>query len=169
MNPVSTDRYRRSFKTGRMVEERYRRAVPQAIKSSARDDIHAHIDFWVDGAGVDVKGNNLPDEIWVEFKNVKGEPGWIFGEATFIAFDIPELGGFVQVEREELKLYCRDNVDYKDLVPKTKAYKKGYTRKDREDLITKLCLEDLETLLTFEVIPYALSYTHPQGDRHIRI
>lgn len=146
------------------MEERYRRAVPTSKKSSRHDDIHLHIDFWVDGEGVDVKGNNLMDEIWIELKNVRGEPGWLFGEAKYIAFDIPELGGFVQVEREELKEYCKDNVDYKTLVPKAKAYKKGYRRKDRDDLITRLCVEDLETLLTFEVVPYSLTYVHPQHE-----
>lgn len=152
-----------------MVEERYRRAVPSSVKSSRYDDINKHIDFWIGTDGVDVKGNNLLDEIWVELKNVRGEPGWLFGEATYIAFDIPELGGFVQVEREELKDYCKDNVDYRDLVPKKHAYKKGYRRKDREDLITRLCIADLETLLTYEVIPYALSYTHPQDHRRVCI
>ena len=67
-----------------------------------------HIDYWHDDQGVDVKGNNLPDEIWVELKNVQGKHGWLFGEATSIAFDMPELASFVVVDREELKDYCKE-------------------------------------------------------------
>ena len=32
---------------------------------------------------MDVKGNNLPDEVWVEFKNVEGD-GWLYGGATIL-------------------------------------------------------------------------------------
>ena len=81
-------------------------------KSSHTEDIHQHIDYWLamspEGKkhGVDVKGNNLPDEIWVEFKNVRGNPGWLYGGATIIAFDMPEEGGFSIVDRQELALFC---------------------------------------------------------------
>jgi hypothetical protein len=50
------------------------------MKSENDQDIHLHVDYWLsyDGGnnhGVDVKGNNLPDEIWCEFRNVNGDPG----------------------------------------------------------------------------------------------
>ena len=76
--------------------------------------MHSHIDYWLamnpDGKkwGVDVKGNNLPDEIWVEFKNVRGNDGWLYGGATIIAFDMPEEGGFSIVDREELAFFVRN-------------------------------------------------------------
>ena len=60
-------------------------------ESLARKDMHMHVDFWHGDVGVDVKGNNLPDEIWVEFINVNGKKGWLHGEAKYIAFDVPEL------------------------------------------------------------------------------
>ena len=65
-----------------MAEVRFVRAARQkgllVTKSSHTEDIHEHIDYWLAMSGqgqkwgVDVKGNNLPDEIWVEFKNVGG-------------------------------------------------------------------------------------------------
>ena len=78
--------------------------------------MHEHIDYWLamnpDGRkwGVDVKGNNLPDEIWVEFKNVRGNPGWLYGGAAIIAFDMPEEGGFSIVDRQELAFFCEKHV-----------------------------------------------------------
>jgi hypothetical protein len=122
-----------------------------------------HVDFWHGDIGVDVKGNNLPDEIWVEFKNVRGEPGWVFGEATYIAFDIPELHGFALVERQELQNYCHQNVDFSGLVAKQDAYKRCYQRKDREDLITKLILQDLQELNSFTITEYCDTYFHPDS------
>ena len=120
-----------------------------------------HVDYWHDDEGVDVKGNNLPDEIWVEFKNVNGNKGWLFGEATTIAFDMPELAGFVVVDRKDLADYCKENVDFSNTVSRKHAYKKVYRRHGRQDLITKLCLEDLQTLDSYRVMGYCQTYTHP--------
>lgn len=163
--------YRRlgSRQQGSLAEKRYKRAAPDARKSSKEEDMYMHVDFWHDDQGVDVKGNNLPDEIWVEMKNVRGDNGWLFGEAKTIAFDMPELTGFVVVDREELAMYCRDNVDFSCLVSKDAAYKRCYQRRDRKDLITKLVLSDLEFLDSYTVLPYCTSYSHPSGGvRYVR-
>ena len=156
-------KYVGSRQQGALAERRYKRAAPDARKSSKEEDIYMHVDFWHDDQGVDVKGNNLPDEIWVEMKNVRGDNGWLFGEATTIAFDMPELTGFVVVDREELAEYCRDNVDFSALVSKAHAYKRCYQRRDRKDLITKLVLSDLELLPSYTVLPYCMTNSHPDG------
>ena len=90
---VNIGRRRRSWRNGTLAALRYERCFPNARKSSMSEDINMHIDYWHEEIGVDVKGNNLPDEIWVEMKNVRGDNGWLFGEATTIAFDMPELMG----------------------------------------------------------------------------
>lgn len=163
---VSVARRSKSWRSGNLAATRYERCYPEARKSSRAEDIFMHIDYWHGDIGVDVKGNNLPDEIWVELKNVRGQPGWVFGEAAYIAFDMPECGGFVIVSREELKEYCRLHVDLSELVQKKDAYKRCYSRKDRDDLITKLVLEDLRTLPSYVVKPYCNSYRHPDnGDK----
>ena len=102
-------------------------------------------------------------EIWVEFKNVRGDKGWLFGDAEWIAFDMPEVCGFVVVDRVDLKDWCRDNIDFSALVDKADAYRRCYSRKDREDLITKLVLGDLQELDSYRVVPYCSTYSHPDG------
>ncbi len=158
---VSAKRRANSWRSGGVAATRYERCFPDARKASMSEDIFMHVDYWHGDIGVDVKGNNLPDEIWVELKNVKGHPGWVFGEATYIAFDMPEVGGFVVVEREELKDYCRDNINYDGLVSKAEAYKRCYSRKDRDDLITMLVLKDLQGMNSYKVVSYCTSYSHP--------
>ena len=103
-----------------MAEVRFKRAAERlgfkVMKASPKEDMHKHIDYWLIYTdrkhAVDVKGNNLPDEIWCEFKNVKGNPGWMYGNAHIIAFDMPEEGGFSVVDRQELAFWCEKNEMY---------------------------------------------------------
>ncbi len=160
---VTSKRRAYSGATGRVAEVRFVRAARNkglfVTKSSHTEDIHEHIDYWLalNGEkkwGVDVKGNNLPDEIWCEFKNVAGNPGWMYGGAEIIAFDMPEEGGFSIVDRIELKDYCEKNVEDVFVDNKRDAYKKKYSRKDRSDVITKLNLLDIRSLDTYRVWRY---------------
>ena len=153
--------------TGRCAEVRFVRAARNkgllVTKSSHTEDRHEHIDYWLALSGkkrwgVDVKGNNLPDEIWCEFKNVRGNPGWMYGGATIIAFDMPEEGGFAIVDREELAFFCEKHVSDEVVTDKRHAYLKKYTRKDREDVITILKLHDLKSLLSYRVWAYDKKY-----------
>ena len=164
---VSQARKGYSFSTGRVAEVRFIRAAKHmgltVTKSSMREDRESHVDYWLayDGNGkwgVDVKGNNLPDEIWVEFVNVRGDDGWLYGEARIIAFDMPEEGGFVIVDRIDLLQYCEENVEDVFVVKKQDAHLKKYSRKDREDVITMLNLLDLKQIKSFRVWAYFLDY-----------
>ena len=151
-----------------MAEVRFLRSARAkglfVTKSSRNEDMHQHIDYWLAMAGqqsrwgVDVKGNNLPDEIWCEFKNVAGNPGWMYGGASIIAFDMPEEGGFSIVDREELALFCEKHVKDEAVTNKKDAYLKKYTRKDRQDVITILKLHDIKTLLSYRVWDYDQKY-----------
>lgn len=159
---------RRSYSnsTGRMAEVRFKRAAERlgfkVMKASPKEDMHKHIDYWLLYSdrkhAVDVKGNNLPDEIWCEFKNVKGNPGWMYGNAHIIAFDMPEEGGFVIVDRQELAFWCEQNVRDETVKDKKDAHLKKYTRRDRLDVITRLNLEDLRLLQSYRVWPYETDY-----------
>ena len=167
---MRSDRIKSSFRIGRVVEQRWLSAVPESIKSSPEDDKKKHIDFYVDlpshSFSVDVKGNNPPHEIWLEIKNVNVDTGWLYGEATHIAFDIPEMGGFVMVLSEVLREYVANNVK-KEFVTKRKAYKKLYTRKDRSDVITYLTITDLLSL-PHKVVTYSNKYNHPVTGEQIQ-
>jgi len=164
---VSNKRKAYSSSTGRVAEVRFVRAARKkgllVTKSTHTEDIHEHIDYWLaikNGGkwGVDVKGNNLPDEIWVEFKNVRGNQGWLYGGATIIAFDMPEEGGFSIVDREELALFCERHVSKEAVSDRKEAYLKRYTRQDREDVISILKLHDIKTLVSYRVWEYDTNY-----------
>ena len=164
---ISQNRRKYSSATGRVAEVRFIRAAKQlgfqVTKGTRKDDMHLHIDYWLAHSGtstwgVDVKGNNLPDEIWCEFKNVAGNPGWMYGGAEIIAFDMPEEGGFSVVQREELKDYCETTVEDAFVSNKRDAYKKKYTRKDRADVITRLNLLDIKLLDSYRVWDYSKEF-----------
>ena len=149
-----------------MAEVRFKRAAErlgfEVMKSNKKEDMHQHIDYWLSYMdrrhAVDVKGNNLPDEIWCEFKNVSGNPGWMYGNAHIIAFDMPEEGGFAIVDRQELALWCEKNVVDEFVKNKKDAYRRKYTRRDRLDVITIVNLLDLKTLDSYRVWPYETDY-----------
>jgi hypothetical protein len=165
---MNNSRRRYSNATGRVAEVRFIRSARKkgllVNKSSHTEDIHEHVDYWLAMSsngnrwGVDVKGNNLPDEIWCEFKNVQGQPGWMYGGATIIAFDMPEEGGFAIVDREELAFFCEKHVSNEVVTDKRQAYLKKYTRKDRQDVITILKLHDLKSLMSYRVWEYDKAY-----------
>jgi len=159
---VSNERRNYSRQQGDLSEKRFIEACVaisyEVKKATAQEDMYSHIDYWVkrDGKweGVDVKGNRHPKTIWVEFKNVRGKEGWLNGLAEFIAFDIAEEGGFVVVRRQELLDWCKENVS-SEFVTKAKAHRNLYQREGREDVLTKLHLEDIKELKSFKLLRYA--------------
>ena len=127
-------------------------------RSESQDNYGNHIDFYVkrpnDIISVDVKGNNFAQYIWVEFKNVKGDKGWLFGGADYIAFDMIKMNFFVVVKRSELERLCRTIVKM-EFVPKHEALHKLYNREGRMDAITRITLDDLTNLKSFTILKYA--------------
>jgi len=132
-------------------------------KASKEEDIYDHIDYWVKRrnyknekieSGVDIKGCNHPECIWIEFKNVNGNKGWMYGKADFIAFDIPEIGGFAVVLRSQLAEYAELVVE-ETFVSKEEATRKLYQRAGRQDVISRLHLEDLQKIKSYKVLLYA--------------
>lgn len=168
----------KSFGRGRRSEYRFLEAIKaiglQCRKSSRKDDMYRHIDFYIlddDSeiiATVDVKGENQLNEIWVELKNVRGDKGWLYGDASVIAFEMPEIGGFACVFTKHLIDYVESNV-VDESVPKAEAYKKKYSRDGRADVITLLCLEDLKSISSYKVIKYSDEYKHPKTNNRIKI
>ncbi len=164
---LSQKRKAYSGSTGRVAEVRFVRAAEalglQVQKSSRNEDINDHVDYWLKHNsasrwGVDVKGNNLPDEIWVELKNVQGKPGWLHGGAKIIAFDMPEEGGFSVLDRINLLEWVDQNISKEVVTDKRMASGKLYQRKDRQDQITKLNLQDLKSLSSYRVWKYFDDY-----------
>jgi hypothetical protein len=162
MMMVRKERRDYSWKEGMKTENLFIKAchkIGYKTRTTSKEvDIKKHIDFYVDRpngttTSVDVKGGNHPHVIWVEFRNVNGYKGWMYGEAEYIAFQMPELDGFCLVERTDLLQVCREIVipQYTD---KHNAHRKLYQRKGRKDVLTKLHLPDIKMCKTYKLIKY---------------
>jgi hypothetical protein len=127
-------------------------------KSSSKEDIEDHIDFWWDSPKkgripMDAKGikknsrsdKSFDDTIhWLELQNVNGKPGWLYGKAEYIAFRTFER--IIFVKREKLLSFALEMISGKDVVYDTpKEFYVPYKRKKwgRDDLSIKVPTSDL--------------------------
>lgn len=132
-------------------------------KSTKKEDTKQHIDFWWlkdnEKIGVDVKGlkknkrsdDSYDDKIhWVELLNVKGDLGWLYGEAKYIAFITHS--DVIFVERDMLVTIIKDKINGKHLVFNNpdNCYV-PYQRKGRQDLIVKVPTNDLLEMSSFKI------------------
>lgn len=135
-------------------------------KSTKKEDIEDHIDFWWDSPkkgrlGIDVKGLNkrkrsdesYDDSIhWLEIQNVKGKDGWLKGKADYIAFRT--MKNIIFVKRKKLLEFALESIKDKDVVYDTpiECYV-PYKRKKwgRDDLSLKVKNEDLTNLADFSI------------------
>ena len=124
-------------------------------KSDRESDMFGHYDFIIaDKVKVDVKGakkinryDQAPhhDTHYIEFKNVRGNKGWVYGEADYIAFEYYDT--FVFVKRVNIIELCKSKILDKSI----KNYKSIYglyRREGREDLITLIPTKDLIDIST---------------------
>lgn len=118
-------------------------------KSSRHDDRINHIDYYLTGRdkdgsdftfSVEVKsrkalrrGQPVQDKwLYLEFKGIEGHDGWLYGKATFIAFEVED--GFILVNRAKLAAWGEEAVDGS----KRATWAGGaryirYSRRDRPD------------------------------------
>lgn len=127
-----------------------------SIRPSSRDEEFKHIDFHVtDSKGssfsVEVKSrkkikrgdDKVNDElVWVEFKNVRGMRGWLYGSADLVAFE--REFDFLLVSRKLLARMCEKLCDLTKINtnPKMPLYT-GYQRRDRDDLVSLIKMSDI--------------------------
>ena len=140
-----------SINTGKKGEENFRLACKlnnlQYVEATDKENIK-HVDFYVLGLGVDVKGYKNAHKdgfLIVEFRNVNGNAGSCSekSNADLLAFQFEDY--FLIVRKDELLNYCRKEVKNEYVSEFKDCYKKLYTRKDRKDLMTKLHVSDLKT------------------------
>ena len=159
---TNTLRKDESFKVGQQSESDFEKAANKenyiVSKATREENMFKHIDFFLGQDhfkfGVDVKARKKTnrsdssfndDWTWIEFKNVRGNPGWLYGEADFIGFERED--DFLLVNRQKLIEYCDEKVDLETIVDKAyNAEYKGYQRKGRKDLITRIRMDDLNYL-----------------------
>lgn len=158
-----------AFAKGLIDEDFVMKAVEDSLggtcrKASYSEDIEDHIDFWWDSPrkgviGVDVKGvkkNNRHDSKyddtihWLELQNVRGNPGWLYGKADYIAFRT--FTRIIFVKRDKLLSFALESIENKEVVYDTpKECYVPYKRKKwgRDDLALKAKTEDLEKIADF--------------------
>jgi hypothetical protein len=81
------------------------------------------------------------DLVWVEFKNVSGKDGWLYGKSQYIAFE--RENDYVIVYRKKLLDFCEKNVKREKVFYSRDALYKMYTRDGRKDVISIIQMNDL--------------------------
>jgi predicted glutamine amidotransferase len=131
------------------TEKEFSSLYKNPVFATKEEDMYKHFDVIVDGMKVDVKGmkkiNRQDSEVnphfhYVEFMNVNGDKGWMYGEADVIAFEQPTC--FILVNREKLLSFCREKIIDKKVGDKKEVYKL-YRRSGRKDVMTIIPTEDL--------------------------
>ena len=127
-----------------------------AVDDSSREqDMFEHIDLFLTKEdktySFDIKAmkkinrydsSSQDKMIYVEFKNVRGNEGWLYGKAQFIVFETTST--FEIVHRESLAKYCERVVNKRQRVSRaSEALYKVYTRDGRKDLISLIELDKI--------------------------
>lgn len=133
-------------------------------KSTPKEDMQDHVDFWWDSPkmgriGIDVKGikkksrkdTEVDDTIhWIELLNVRGNLGWIYGKATYIAFRTKK--NILFVKNSVLRDFANKMTVGKKVVNvNPKEFYVPYQRYGRKDMIIKVPTSDLEKLADFTI------------------
>ena len=157
-------KYQESYSYGKGKEEEFHNICGRlniSTKSSTKDqDIYDHIDgyitLWGKRYSYDFKAQkkknrgdeNYSEELWIELKNVRGNPGWLYGKADLIIFETKKE--YIVTSREKLPKIVEKLVDRSEIFGYPCLYKL-YRRKGREDLITLIREEDLEGCVKFKI------------------
>jgi hypothetical protein len=147
---ISRERLNKCSINGNKFEELFKHKIIlngfSFKESTKEDDWYKHIDCYVNGYGVDVKGNRHLETIWLEYSNVNGNNGWLRGEAKYIAMHIAEIDCFSIYNRIDLLEFVKSNV--KETTTNKNDYLKFYTREiwGKKDLITKVRYTDIKHL-----------------------
>jgi hypothetical protein len=85
------------------------------------------------------------DKVWIEFLNVNGDLGWLYGQSDYIVFERNK--DFLIINRIRLKDFAEDQCDLAQLVtsPQDALYF-GYRRVGRKDLVSMVKMDDLAKL-----------------------
>ena len=123
-------------------------------KASPSEDMFQHWDFLISNKEgklkVDVKAHKheyrngplLKDWFYIEWKNVRGENGWIDGMADLIAFQYNKY--FYLFRRNSLQTFAKANTNFSKVATRSLDCKYCiYTRKDRKDQISMVKISDL--------------------------
>lgn len=129
----------------------YKKTNPEAViqKSTEKQDMFEHIDYFIDGKGYDIKAKkslgmlNHLEQVYcvLEELNVNGDKGWLHGKADFIAFEISHF--FVVIPRVELLDYYEANVIAEVVQDPNDAVLKKYSR--GKDLMSAVPYSEIQS------------------------
>lgn len=130
------------------------RVMGYCVESSSKNEnMYEHWDYMIQKDGgvgylIDVKCyrpnqcNFRPnDTIWVEFANVHGKTGWLYGKADFIAYE--DITKFHLISRPHLAYIAETKIKNDFVDHKNDALYHRYSRKGRKDVIGKLLWHDV--------------------------
>lgn len=130
---------------GKEVESEFAGLFKSTVAATRKEDMFGKFDLKIN-LKVDVKGmkkinrtDQEPNENfhWVELKNVRGNRGWLFGDADYFAFEIKDY--FVIVKKEELQELIKTKIKEEE----GKGVYMQYSRSGRKDLMTLAPTVDL--------------------------
>lgn len=148
---ITKDRIESTLALGKKIEDDFQKLMisrgNKCIKTNLNDDMYKHIDFYVNGFGVDVKANRKLNSIWLEITNTIGYDGWLKGSADFIVMDFKELNSFSVFKRIDLLKFV-ENIT--ETTESSKDYMKIYTRTKwhQKDRIVQCKFDDIKHLET---------------------
>lgn len=125
-------------------------------KATKQEDCKDHFDYRFSKDGKELKievkamkrvsrsqDSGQDEWIWVEFKNVQGNLGWLYGKADYVAFELKD--SFIFVDRNDLAKLSERICDLSDFVKSPfDAQRKAYRRKNRPDeLVSMIHIDDI--------------------------
>jgi stalled ribosome alternative rescue factor ArfA len=120
------------------------------VYPTKEQDMFDHWDVQVNNIKYDVKAMKRlsrsdeeasEDVIWVEIQNVRGNPGWVYGKADYIALELQK--GFALVKRTSLVELVEKNLK----AEQGKGYYQRHTRHGRQDIVTLVPRQDITPLI----------------------
>lgn len=144
----------------------------QVIYSTPNEDMKKHWDVKIDGDKYDVKGLKKigrtgkfynEDHHVLEIKNVKGETGWLYGEADFFAFATRKY--WIVVEKKKLQQFVKDNIQKTYVDNFDDSLYCLYRRRDGDtDIITMVKTLDLMVIANKIIDRVNPDYFHVIGE-----
>jgi hypothetical protein len=159
-----------SFNLGANAESSFVSAANKAglaiRKSDAKDEFR-HIDFYINlgtskelEMSVEVKSRKKvkrsdssvnDDLVWIEFKNVRGKRGWLYGAADLLAFE--RENDFLLVDRKLLARLCEKLCDLTKMNVDVKMpLYTGYQRRNREDVLSLIKMSDIISNVKYSLL-----------------
>jgi hypothetical protein len=155
------DSFGKCAKTGQMAEDLFYKILTQKgkVRAATTSENKAHTDFFLTIGDktftYDVKAlkkasrndSNTSDElVWLEFKNVHGNLGWLHAESLdYLAFE--RKTDFIVVDRKLLLELALKICDLTKIVKSSsQALYSSYTRWQRHDEISLIKMSDIQSI-----------------------